>query len=266
MTRYFDGKKYAADKAETIKKKVKCLKELEIIPKLMSIIIGDNEGSILYQNLKKKAAEKVGAVLEINKLNKDIDKEAVVNLIEKYNNDPKIHGIMIQLPLPKTFSADESEGLIGVINIKKDVDGLKENSAYVTPVVQAVMDAIPEGNLTSDIAILGAGGFEGKRIVKRLKDLGYKNITGLGRSENNMNDKLIKADILISATGQSDLVKEYMVKDGVILIDVGSPKGDISKECYTKASYVSPVPGGIGPATIANLIENLVTAAANNVG
>lgn len=266
MTQYFDGKIYASEKTETLKMRVKRLKEQGVSPKLMSIIIGDDEGSILYQNLKKKAAENVGAELEISKLDKDINKDAVVDLIEEYNKDPKIHGIMIQLPLPKTFSVYESEELIDVINKEKDVDGLKEASAYVTPVVQAVVDAIPQGNLSSDITVLGAGGFEGKRIIKRLKELGYKNITGLGRNDKNVDEVLIKSDILVSATGQPDLVREKVVKEGVILIDVGSPKGDISKECYSKASYVSPVPGGIGPATIANLIENLVTAADNNVG
>ncbi len=265
MTKYFDGRAYAHEKEEMLTGKVNGLISKGVVPKLVSIIIGEDEGSILYQNLKKKAAERIGALVEIRKLALDTKKEEIVKMISDLNQDIGVDGIMIQLPLPDNYSKDDTDGLINAIGKDKDVDGLREDGEFITPVVEAVMDAIPSNNHLSEVAVLGANGFEGKRIVKRLKELGYKNIFELGRSDNDLKKTLITADIVISATGQPDLVKREMIKRGVVLIDVGSPRGDISNECYEKASFVSPVPGGIGPATIANLIENLVASATGKI-
>jgi methylenetetrahydrofolate dehydrogenase (NADP+)/methenyltetrahydrofolate cyclohydrolase len=108
---------------------------------------------------------------------------------------------------------------------------------------------------------LGAKGFEGRKITKKLRELGYRDLYDLDRSDkNDMNKIVLNADLVISTTGQPDLIKPDMIKEGVILIDVGSPRGDISKGCYEKAAYVSPVPGGIGPVTISYLLENIVRA------
>jgi len=260
MPKYFDGRAYAQTKEEVLKKRVQSLSSRGIIPFLVSIIVGDNFGSILYQNLKKKAAERVGAQLDIISLSSSLGLRGVQEEIEKFNFNQTVHGIMIQLPLPENFSKKDRDDLINTIKREKDVDGLRDDSQFDTPVVKAVVDAIPVKDFSLQVAVIGAHGFEGKKIVSKLKRMGFEKIIELGNPDEDLDELLPDADVIISATGKPDLVKPEMVKNGAVLIDVGSPKGDIAKDCYGKASFISPVPGGIGPATIVNLIENLVTA------
>ena len=172
---------------------------------------------------------------------------------------------MIQLPFPDKFSVHDRNEMINSINLRKDVDGLREDSMYIAPVVKAVIYAIPNKNTSLKTVILGARGFEGRKITKKLRELGYRDVFELDRTGNKDLKKIFQnADLIISATGQPDLIRPDMIKEGVILIDVGSPYGDISRSCYEKASYVSPVPGGIGPVTISYLLENVVDACEDN--
>ena len=262
MTEFFDGKAFAVEKEKELKSDVEKLKALGIIPKMTSIIIGNNFESNLYQNLKKKAAERIGASLTILNFTKDVELHEVLKRINGLNSDKSIHGIMIQLPLPDNFSKSDRNRMINSIEVHKDVDGLRDDSIFTSPVVKAVINAIPIKDDTLKTAVIGASGFEGKKITRKLLELGYQNTITLDRSDNiDLKKKLLYADIIISAAGQPDLIKPEIIKEGTVLIDVGSPQGDISKDCYKKASYVSPVPGGIGPVTITCLMENLVLSA-----
>ena len=265
MTIIFDGKEFAKKKEEELKKR-------EITPKLVSILIGNDSGSKLYLSLKKKAAERIGATLEIRKWKQDAGYGSLIDEIKRLNKDRSVHGIMVQLPLPKNFTWDERVEIIEAISPQKDVDGMGDDSPFVAPVVKAVLQSIEEAERTLNLnldsklfAVVGAKGFVGKKLVKELKKKGYK-VDGLDIETKNLKDRTDKADILISTTGVSGLIRSEMVKDGAIVVDVGSPKGDVQfNEVSKKAVFITPVPGGIGPVTIVSLLENLLIAAENLV-
>ena len=262
MLRIFDGKALALAKLNKLTLQVEKLKEKGVTPKLVSILVGDNPASTLYVNLKKKAGEKVGVEVEIIHLPKNEKSEELKNLIDKFNKDESVHGIMVQLPLPKKFSKKERDEIIGRIAKEKDVDGLHHDSFYLTPTVKAILEAVKQANPLSKhsykVCIVGHKGFEGRKIYRIFKKMGYK-VDGADSKTKDLKNKSLKADILISATGKAGLIRGGMVKEGAVVIDVGSPKGDVkTEEAGEKASFISPVPGGVGPVTIACLLENLM--------
>ena len=124
---YFDGKKIAFEKERELKKDVARLRRKGVTPKLTSIVVGDVGAGKFYQSLKKKAAERIGAEVEVISLSPSISLKEIKVEIEKYNSDPKVHGVMIQLPLPGNLKAN-TKSLINAIDVKKDVDGLREDS------------------------------------------------------------------------------------------------------------------------------------------
>lgn len=256
----------AATKEAKLKDRVSLLKKAGITPKLVSIIVGKNPASKLYVSLKKRAAEKVGAELETKKFGHDATVNQLINLIEKLNKEKPVHGIMIQLPLPESFSKSDRNRIINAIDPKKDVDGLREDSFYLHPTVKAVMEAIKMAELQiknyelKRVTVVGAQGFVGKKVARLLREKNYQ-VVGCSSGIKDLKAKTKKADILISATGVPGLIGKDMIKKDVVIVDVGAPVGDVDKEVYQKASFVTPVPGGIGPATIAYLLENLVEAA-----
>ena len=290
MTVYFDGKKFAVEKEEELKIKVAELKKRGITPKLTSIIVGDDQGSVLYQNLKKKAAERVGAILEIKKLRNEVSKNEIIEVICGINADKKVNGIMVQLPLPKSFSKQDKEIIINAIDKNKDVDGLRIDSPFLHPTSKAVLEVLdyaldivrlPCKVPPYKVCVVGATGMVGGPLTKELRimnnELRDKSIHNRRPGEckrprnlqfeileadsktQNLSEFTRSADVLISCAGVSEIIKKDMVKDGVILIDVGAPVGDVEKNAYEKASFVSPVPGGIGPVTICCLMENLIS-------
>jgi methylenetetrahydrofolate dehydrogenase (NADP+)/methenyltetrahydrofolate cyclohydrolase len=133
---------------------------------------------------------------------------------------------------------------------------MRDDSSFLTPVVKVVIEVIQQANkyLPTDreanVSVVGAGGFIGKKIVKVLKEMGYQ-----------IKKETLQADILISATGEPKLIKKDMVKKGAVVIDIGAPVGDVDKEVHQKASFITPVPGGVGVVTITCLLENLIEAA-----
>ena len=267
---YFDGKKIAFQKERELKKDIARLRRKGVTPKLASIVVGDVGAGKFYQSLKKKAAERIGAEVEVISLSPSISLKEIKAEIEKYNSDSKVHGVMIQLPLPANLKAN-TKSLINAIDVKKDVDGLRENSQFLTPVVKAVLAALIEATyvLSSPTdrlkfglktLVVGAKGFEGVKIIRVLQEMGYE-VEGVDVAIKNIKLKTKNADIIISVTGSPGLIEPDMIKDGAAVIDVGFPEGDIDKEVYKKAAFVSPVPGGIGPVTISMLLENLVEAA-----
>ncbi len=243
----FDGKKFAADKEEILKQKVLELKRKSIFPKLVAILVGDNPASVLYTNLKKQAAERIGVQFEI------------VNSLEKINdlnNDKSVHGIMIQLPLPLEIRNSTSE-ILNQIASEKDVDGQRENSKFLPATVKAILQIIPKNNFKT-IAVVGSKGAVGSKLIKEFQKKNFK-IIALDKDDDLQQIK--NCDVVISATGVPNLITANLIKDNAIVIDVGSPKGDVDfAEVSKKVSFITPVPGGVGPVTIISLMENLVEA------
>lgn len=251
----FDGKQFAATKEAQLAKQIATL---GTSPKLVSIVIGDEDGALAYQRLKQKAAERVGCTLEIVHLPNESSSEQVIAVINEANTDSSVNGVMVQLPLPQTLKMDQAE-ILSKIAPGKDVDGMRNDSPFVAPVVRAVEDALSESGVATKntIAVLGASGFVGDKLANRLTALGFK---PKGYEIDSDLSEVRGFDIVVSATGQPGSVKSEMVKDGVVLIDVGAPQGDVAKEALAKARFATPVPGGIGPVTIYYLVENLVEA------
>jgi len=271
MTILFDGRQFAREKETVLRRKVESLRAKKIIPKLDSIVVGTDPASILYVGLKKKAAERIGCEVRIKQYPETITKAALITEIEKLNDYSSVNGIMVQLPLPVKFSPSDRDAILDKISPRKDVDGMRTDSGFIAPTAKAVAEILSIGlseiklsNPPLYMTVVGGSGFEGGQIIRVLSS-NFKDWTFDITSADSKTDKLsrltLNSDVIISVTGVADLIREHMVKEGSVLIDVGSPKGDIEKNAYTKASFVSPVPGGVGPVTISCLLENLVNSA-----
>lgn len=267
----FDGKTIAKKLGEDLKVR---LSKKGIKPKLVSIVVGNDKGALFYQKLKKKRAGEVGIEVEIVKLEEDVKLTELIEQVKNLNGNNSVNGIMLQIPLPGKFTKADRDKIINSIAPEKDVDGMRGDSNFDAPVVRAVMIALAEADKIvrptlrktfCKVVVLGHTGFEGKLIYKRFeekKDLFGAEIEliGVDKRTINIEKKLKIADVIISATGVPGLVQAVMIKEGVVLIDVGAPRGDIDKSAYKKAYFISPVPGGIGPLTIYYLLDNLVDA------
>lgn len=257
----FNGKEFAKQKEDILKEKIQNLK---VTPKLVSILIGNDKASELYTKLKQNAAERVGIAFEVKRLKNDTPFEELISLIEKLNNDEKVHGIMIQLPLPTKLEKRKTK-ILNTIKVSKDVDGLGSKSKFTPAAAKAISEIvkaiiIPLPYVGKKAAVVGAYGMVGKATVVELKKLGFK-VTECDKDTRDLYAKLHEVDIVVSAVGVPDLIKGEMLKEGVIAIDVGAPVGDFDFKSVSKvASVVTPVPGGVGPVTIISLLENLLVA------
>jgi len=281
----FDGKDFAKEKERELKKKVDELRRKGVVPKLVSILADDSKESALYVSLKAKFAERIGVIFDVHKFAVGTETREIVADVKKANEDSSVHGIMIQLPV-------ENQGeILQAISPEKDVDSLTEENLglivigrprFLPATVKAVMEIIKDalghlGYLYEEekwlkgktVCIVGASIIVGKPLAMVLSDLGATVI--LCRSTTGkLAEFTQKADILISATGAIDLVKKEMVKERAIVIDVGISKllrdgkfrvvGDVSRDVLDKTSFLTPVPGGVGPVTVACLFENLLMA------
>ncbi len=294
MAVIFDGKAFAGAQLIKLSKDVSKLKEKGIIPKLVVVQVGKNQASTIFVNEKRKAAEKIGIQLEVRSVKFEARKEEIAIIIKNLNKDLSVHGVMIQLPLPKTFSKEDRDRIINAIDPKKDVDGMRDDSPFVAPVVRAVLSVIKEAKVNNvpsqtrlstfgvarrplkdhpcKIVVVGAKGFVGKKILNELRSENLPeqagqevrinfDLIGVDMEIKDLKSKIKRAGVLISATGQEGLIKGDMVKPGAVVIDVGSPKGDVvTDEVAKKVNFISPVPGGVGPLTVLYLLENTVQA------
>lgn len=265
----FDGKEFAEAKVEALIPKMMELTEKGVIPHLVSVLIGEDVASLLYTDLKKNAVERMGGEMTIVKLNQNLGLEKVLEAINWYNNDTEIHGIMVQMPISGTLG-DQKDKIIASIDSEKDIDGLRADSVFLHPTSKAVIEIIEEAKkdipLKGDplkVVVVGATGMVGKPLVKELKLQSYI-VTECNTKTVDLKGATLQGDIVISSTGVPNIIKADMVKDGVVVIDVGSPKGDVDLDVKSKASFVTPVPGGVGPVTIACLLENLIIACYNS--
>ncbi|KKT87538.1 MAG: hypothetical protein UW88_C0028G0001 [Candidatus Collierbacteria bacterium GW2011_GWD2_45_10] len=246
----FDGKKEAERMATFLEESERVLgKSLVILQ-----CDGRSEEST-YVRLKREMGERLGAMVYVDFRSQMSD---LREGIKQANVDETVDGILVQLPVIGA-SREELDQILSSIYPSKDVDGLNPKSRFIPAAIRAVERLIDIFKITEDdqVAVVGAKGVLGSRLIKRLRDI---NVLAEGFDKGDDLSKLKDFDVVISATGEGGLVKENMVMDGFTGIDLGFPKGDFSVEAIAKASIITPVPGGVGPMTIVSLYENLADA------
>lgn len=258
-----DGRKLALAHEQKVKQKIA---KLDVKLKVVSILIGDDPPSVLYTNMKQKKAQEVGIDFIPIKFPANSSFEAVADTIKKLNFDPSIAGIMVQLPLPNKFlPKEQTDKLLNLINPKKDIDGLVDNSPFLPATVRGIFELLEDENIDlkgKKVVVLGRSKIVGKPTAEEAKKRGaYVDICH-SKTEN-LKKHTLAADILIAAVGKPHLVTGDMVKVGVVVIDVGTQEvngklvGDVDfKNLAKKASKITPVPGGVGPMTVIALMEN----------
>jgi methylenetetrahydrofolate dehydrogenase (NADP+)/methenyltetrahydrofolate cyclohydrolase len=282
-----DGKQVAADMRAELKTEVAALKEKGIVPGLGVILVGEDPASKSYVTAKEKACAEAGIYSDDNRIPAETTQEELIALVEKMNNDPKIHGILVQLPLPKHI--DES-AVIGAISADKDVDGFTPvNVGRLVIGEQCFLPCTPHGVVQllarsgveiagSHVVVVGRSNIVGKPVANMLlqkKENANATVTICHTGTKDMTSFTKQADILIVAAGWPNTVTADMVKDGAAVIDVGVNRvedaskksgyrlvGDVDFEgVKEKASVITPVPGGVGPMTITMLMVNTVESA-----
>lgn len=265
---------------EQVKREVKKLKtEQNIIPGLAVIIVGEDPASKLYVESKKKACEAIGIYSEVIAFSEDVTQMDILETIDELNCDPKISGILVQMPLPKHI--DESE-IILAIKSKKDVDGFHPINMgklaigepdFVPCTPLGIMELIEQSKIEvegKECVVIGRSNIVGKPTA--LLMLQQNATVTICHSRTKGIEGIIKrADIVVVAIGKPNFLKGYMLKHGAVVIDVGINRldgkviGDADFESISKvAGYATPVPGGVGPMTIAMLLKNTVKAAKMN--
>jgi methylenetetrahydrofolate dehydrogenase (NADP+)/methenyltetrahydrofolate cyclohydrolase len=276
------GLEVSAKIKEDLIDKVQKLKKKGISPCLSTILVGDNPASSIYVRNKHRACSEVGIETKDNKIDFSIEEKQLIESIKSLNEDQSIHGILLQLPLPPHIN---QFNVINAINPKKDVDGLtyynaglllnkKSNFIPCTPL--GVMELLKYYNIDlkgKDVVIVNRSILVGKPIALLFLDKDAT-VTICHSQTKNINEKIRNADIVVTAVGNRKLftLREESVKDGVVVIDIGITRengkitGDVDFENVSKkASWITPVPGGVGPMTIAMLLKNTVIAASESI-
>lgn len=267
MTYIFDGREFAKNKESVLKRSVLTLRKKGITPCLVTILIGDNFASKLYVGLKQKAAERIGINFKLIHLKK-ANRGKLLQMIKVYNQTDEVHGIMVQLPIPGIDSREEAREILMNILSEKDVDGQSGNGMYLAATVKAIMYAIKEARRKgclrsiqeSVYCVIGATGMVGSALVRELQRQDAR-VLKVNSKTANLKAETLKADLLVSVTGRPGIIKKDMIKPGAVMIDVGAPKPDAEESVREIASFITPVPGGIGPVTVICLMENTVQAA-----
>jgi methylenetetrahydrofolate dehydrogenase (NADP+)/methenyltetrahydrofolate cyclohydrolase len=278
MGSIIDGNKIAQDIRNEVRQSAISLKEHKgIVPGLAVVLVGEDPASQVYVGRKAKACAEVGFLSREYKLPAETDEEKLLKIIRKLNRDKLIHGILVQLPLPKHIS---TEKIIAAIDPHKDVDGFHPYNVgglvtgsplFIPCTPQGIMELIARTGIDlkgKEAVVVGRSNIVGKPIALLLLAQ-HATVTICHSRTKNLPVVTRRADILIAAVGKAHMIKADMVKDGVIVIDVGVNRlengklaGDVDfNEVAPKASYITPVPGGVGPMTIAMLMKNTLDAA-----
>ncbi|HHU33254.1 MAG: bifunctional 5,10-methylenetetrahydrofolate dehydrogenase/5,10-methenyltetrahydrofolate cyclohydrolase [Zhaonellaceae bacterium] len=273
MAKLIDGKAIAAQIREEVKVEAEKFRSEGVIPKLAVILVGDDPASVVYAQSKQKAANKLSIDFELFKMDASTPEADVLSLIEKLNNDPSVHGIMVELPLPKHIS---KENVMSAVNPKKDVDGVHPiNRGYILSGEEGLFPATPEScieiMLRSGIEIEGKHAVivgRGETVGKPLVFLLLKHnptITVCHSRTPDLGQFTRQADIVIAAVGKAKLITGDMIKPGAVVIDAGINEcdggicGDVDFESAKEvAGAISPVPGGVGSLTTALLFRNVL--------
>ena len=271
-----DGKKLAKKIREKLKTSCEELKKKGINPKLAVIMVGDDKASQVYVKNKSKVCDEIGIEFEEFILDKDIKQKELIKLIEKLNQDDNIHGILLQSPIPEHLDINEA---FKTINPKKDVDGFNpvnigklclNQDTFVSCTPYGVMKMFEEYNIDltgKNVTILGRSNIVGKPLIQCCLNKNAT-VTVCHSKTKNLKEHTQNADIVISAIGKPKFVTEDMIKEGAVVIDIGINRGEDGKltgdvdfeKVSKKASYITPVPGGVGPMTIAMLMNNVIKA------
>lgn len=275
MSKIIDGKILANKILCDVRKKI--IKK-QLTPSLAVILIGNNPGSEIYVKLKQKACEKCGIEFHLYKISSDSPENDVIECINFLNKDPKIDGIIIQLPLPKKFNENK---IIEKLNPQKDADGfhpknlspkalIKNNYPPLAKGIVELIKETKENFANKKILIISNNIIFAKPLTyiinKNFKEKNKKpDCAWASATDKNLKEKTKQADIIIIAIGKPNFLKTSMIKKDAIIIDVGYNRvngksmGDVDfKSCAKKASWISPVPGGVGPMTVAMLLSNVV--------
>ena len=273
-----DGKKVSAEVKEEVRQQTLKLKETHgITSGLAVVIVGDDPASRVYVNNKKKACELVGFKSEEYALPAETTQQELLNLVETLNNKDDINGILVQLPLPKHL---DDKAVIAAINPKKDVDAFHAVNVgkimlgeydFLPCTPAGVMEMLHSYNIEvsgKNCVVIGRSNIVGKPMAMLLL---HENgtVTICHSRTKNLAEVTKQADILVAAVGRPKFVTADMVKDGAVVIDVGMDRDENGKLCgdvdfenvKDKCSYITPVPGGVGPMTIAILMKNTLKAA-----
>ena len=282
------GKEVSEHVYSQLKTRVDSLKKINIQPGLAAILVGSNPASKIYIKMKTKRFHSMGMKTETFKLSVDVKESHLLELIEKINNDPNFHGILVQLPLPKHI---DSKSIINSIHPSKDVDGFHpENAGLLSIGTTRFIPCTPKGIMRmleyydislhgKHVVVLGRSNIVGRpiSILTSLKSKGSNATTTICHSgSENIEKHTREADVIVAALGVPNYLTKDMIKQDVIIMDVGINRIDDDSEkgykivgdaCWEEVTRVSkavtPVPGGVGPMTIAMLIENTIEAAEN---
>ena len=284
MAELISGKAISKEIKAEVKREVEALKVKGVTPALATILVGEDEASKVYIGQKVKTCEKLGISSVHHKLSKDVTEKELLDLVEKLNDDPEIHGILCQLPLPKNLNADK---ILLAISPDKDVDGfhllnmgkllskksmreIEESGMYLPCTPHGIIQLLRRTNTSikgKNAVIVGRSNIVGKPVGLLLM-AENATITICHSGTNDLPAVIRQADILVAAIGKPKFVTADMVKEGAVVIDVGVNRlpeglcGDVDFEAVKeKAKAITPVPGGVGPMTIAMLMVNTVKAA-----
>ncbi len=279
-----DGKQIAADVRGEVAQKVAELKAKGIAPCLAVILVGDNPASVSYVTGKQKALAEVGMVDRSVHLSESTTEEELLKLIDELNADDSVHGILVQLPLPKHIS---EEKVIMAISPAKDVDGFHPvnvgnmmigRPGFLPCTPHGIIVLLQKSGIKTNgkhAVVIGRSNIVGKPVSILLVQKSVNcTVTMCHTGTKNLSEITKQADIIVVASGQPHTLTGDMIKDGAVIIDVGVNRiHDASKksgfrligdcdfeECKEKASYITPVPGGVGPMTIAMLMNNTLEA------
>ena len=274
MSTIISGKELSKEIRAKVKIEVEKLKETyQKVPHLVVILVGDDPASLSYVTAKERACLKAGMKSTLLREEDTISEEALLGLIEKLNQDSDVHGILVQLPLPKHI--DENK-VINAIRKEKDVDGFHPlNVAAVHLGEKGILPATPKGIMSmlqstgieikgKQALVIGRSNIVGKPVAMLLLKE-HATVTIAHSRTTNLKELALNADILVAAVGRAHMVTKDMIKEGAVVIDVGVNRlddklvGDVDFEgAKEKAAFITPVPGGVGPMTIASLLENTV--------
>lgn len=276
MATIMDGKALSKKIREQVKEEVDRLKQKNIFPKLAVIMVGEDPASKVYVRNKSKACSDTGIEYEEFLLDENTSMDELLKVIKELNERKDVHGILLQSPIPKPldiYTAFET------IDFRKDVDGFHpvnigrlalKRQTFISCTPHGVMKLLEEYNINlkgANVVILGRSNIVGKPLAQCLLNEDAT-VTICHSKTKNIEERTKNADILISAIGKPKFVTADMIKEGAVVIDVGINRleteivGDVDfEEISKKASYITPVPGGVGPMTIAMLLHNVVIAA-----
>lgn len=281
MVKIIDGKELAKTTTDNLKFEIENLKKKGIVPTLVVIVVGEDQASQIYVKNKHRVAESIGIKSIITKLLNSTSESDLLALINEYNENPDVHGILVQLPLPKQINEKK---ITESIRPEKDVDGfhpvnigrLVMNDPLAIPCtpmgIMRMFTAYDIDVKGKNAVVVGRSNIVGKPMAALLLNANAT-VTVTHSHTQNLSEITKQADILVVAIGQASFIKKADVKQGAVVIDVGMNRldsgklaGDVDKDVADVAGYLTPVPKGVGPMTIAMLMEQTIELTKRSVG